>query len=646
MQDEDEDDSIDPKGKVHRCTIPSDRYLSPDQHSYLPLSSYQCGVLYLKVMGFKKADKCPLRIEEAGKKLKTQRGLYYCPPSTVGTCSFHCCLDIQEHPIKIQNTGSTGGRHDEIMEYSMLWYPALTVQNLLPISLEAELYAPLNESHRIHYHDLSAAEGECIPVYDFDLSRTLKLKGSINGFDSHVPLDLKPNRKTGGSVSVGDRRTKFVSTKSGFMQGDHFLHLKYLELNVRETFVGKSGARKVTIFSPFWILNKTKKDILITDRKSSLRPHITMRARRDDEEWTPVLFPTNRSTAFFAVGSNYWSKAINLNSVGLKDAVYVLASVDGEIEEETEPVIPHGVTNPRDNNMFKSFTQMLSSPISFTGELPPLLGSSTLNLSDDEELAMSNPKGPRKMRMDFSVSIHLGPGEFDLVKVLKISPRYVLYNNSNQTLQIGQKGTRYAIRLTSKEQQDYYWSDSEASQQICVRPVAGTWRYSGGFRVDEVNDFGLRIRSSRRGSYMLLRVDVSLKGDSMVCAFSNDENAPPYRIENRHDRKRRFFTEMEFRCAAVDIKFMQKGSDRLKWDTLMPRSRTDYAWDYPLSSHKLKVVISGDEMNSTEENVKEYSLDNIKVGNAFLSFQNVVSGLSARSVKTTPCGSSGTWIET
>ena len=530
-RDETEGDAEgDAKAKVQREAIPSRGFLGSMKQSYLPISASSRVMLYLKVAGYRKAEKHVIRIEGSGKKLMTQQGLYTCPAYKNNTLPFNCCLEVQETVVKMQDPTSHG-MQTEVFEYSLIFHPTLTIQNLLPIFIEGDLTLSPSDQNP---HSIHVEEGEAVPVHDFDLTKTVKWKAHFHGFETVMPLDLKPSPKAKHQVSTVDRRVRFHPTNRGFMLGNHFLHLKHLELTLRESYIGMSGARKVTVFCPCWILNKTEKEILIKDRKSNFVPHVTARPLTVEDDWSPVLFSTSRSTAYIAVSYKSWSKTIYLNSVGFKDSVFVLAPCEAEEEENGEIVFPHGVVT-REHG-FKSFTQFLSPGVPAEDRELPRTPSKEEVLSEDEDKLppVLKSRGPRFSRLDFSISVHLGPGDFDLVKVLRICPRYVLYNHSTERLQIGQKGTKSDILIDPGTHIDYYWHDSEAPQEICIRPANATWCYSGGFRLDEVNDFGLRIRNARYpGMYRIFQVDVSFRGDSMICAFSEDEENPPYRIDNR-----------------------------------------------------------------------------------------------------------------
>lgn len=56
--------------------------------------------MYVHVIGWETAKKDKIDLE--GSKLKDKQGLYTCPPSSPQQLPFHCCLEVKEEQIKVQ----------------------------------------------------------------------------------------------------------------------------------------------------------------------------------------------------------------------------------------------------------------------------------------------------------------------------------------------------------------------------------------------------------------------------------------------------------------------------------------------------------------------------------------------------------------
>lgn len=60
-------------------------------------------------------------------------------------------------------------------------------------------------------------------------------------------------------------------------------------------------------------------------------------------------------------------------------------------------------------------------------------------------------------------------------------PRFVLFNNSDEPLDYGQRGASVMWRLPPYERAPYHWDDAEARFdghfELCVKPSDGQWNW-------------------------------------------------------------------------------------------------------------------------------------------------------------------------
>ena len=62
-------------------------------------------------------------------------------------------------------------------------------------------------------------------------------------------------------------------------------------------------------------------------------------------------------------------------------------------------------------------------------------------------------------------------------------PRYVLFNNSDEPLQYGQRGGTLVWQLSPGVRSPFHWDVAEGKFELCVRPAVGKWNWSGAFQV-------------------------------------------------------------------------------------------------------------------------------------------------------------------
>ena len=78
-----------------------------------------------------------------------------------------------------------------------------------------------------------------------------------------------------------------------------------------------------------------------------------------------------------------------------------------------------------------------------------------------------------------------------VVQVITITSRYVLFNNSNEALQYGQRDTSLVWQLAPGVKAPFHWDDADGRFQLCVRPAQGKWNWSGAFEVGNRADTAL-----------------------------------------------------------------------------------------------------------------------------------------------------------
>jgi len=69
------------------------------------------------------------------------------------------------------------------------------------------------------------------------------------------------------------------------------------------------------------------------------------------------------------------------------------------------------------------------------------------------------------------------------LQVITLMPRYVLFNNSDEPLQYGQRGGTLVWQLSPGVRSPFHWDVAEGKFELCVRPAIGKWKWSGAFQV-------------------------------------------------------------------------------------------------------------------------------------------------------------------
>lgn len=69
------------------------------------------------------------------------------------------------------------------------------------------------------------------------------------------------------------------------------------------------------------------------------------------------------------------------------------------------------------------------------------------------------------------------------MQIITVTSRYMLFNNSSEPLQYGQRGTSLVWQLPPGARYPFHWDSADSPFQLCIRPAQGDWNWSGAFQV-------------------------------------------------------------------------------------------------------------------------------------------------------------------
>lgn len=100
------------------------------------------------------------------------------------------------------------------------------------------------------------------------------------------------------------------------IHGGHKCQSQQIKLNLYQIPFKESGAREMSVYAPYWILNNTSISLLISHSKNKSH-QVMVRPTNAQIDPIPAIFYSSKGFAYFAI-EDTWSKRVNLNSVGLK----------------------------------------------------------------------------------------------------------------------------------------------------------------------------------------------------------------------------------------------------------------------------------------------------------------------------------------
>ncbi|KAI9798111.1 MAG: hypothetical protein M1835_004200 [Candelina submexicana] len=410
----------------------------------------------------------------------------------------------------------------------------IELQNLLPYDFKYRIYDKNTKKDWTNF----LRKGGLSPVHVVELSHLLLM--SIDMQDTVFKQSEFSVINGGNADDFRREKTLVVKDKGGLG-----LNLKLHYFNIPDS----GGAFRVTVYSPYLILNKTGLDINIRSKTllSSAKSAAGQGFRTDSEEATqkakPYMFsyPTddNKNRAILKVGDSAWSKPQSLDAIG------------------------------------STFNAVL--PSSTTGK-----------------------------EIHVGVSVAEGEGKYKLTKVVTIAPRFVLKNKINEEMNVREPGSSDLISLKPGQLQPLQILRQGQEKQLCLCFTGVDNQWSSPFNISNVGSVHVKVTKvgPRRPQQKLIRVEILMEQCTIFLHLSIETKHWPFSMRNESD------TEFLFYQANpnVDEDEEDTGSG---WKPiryrLPPRSIMAYAWDYPAAKRK-ELIING---NGKERHVKLAEIGNL-----------------------------------
>ncbi|KAJ3110151.1 hypothetical protein HK100_003137 [Physocladia obscura] len=350
-------------------------------------------------------------------------------------------------------------------------YPFLTITLLPPFQLENLLpydfrYVVFDkDSHQEHRGMLK--KGSVEPIHTVNPIHSLLLSIELIG------VDFKPSEVAILSNADLSYRDETLTLKDSEDQE--------LQLRIKYNDNLDHGGRKVSIHSPYVLLNRTGLDIIYSARSliASPRPSAGQSSSKRREQTAPFMFSY----------SNY------------------------------EPL--------RNRAIIKTSDSEWSKPLSFEA-----VGSSS-----DLLIPLNN----RDQEIHLGLKINEGEGKYFLTKVVTVTPRFMIKNNMSEDLQCRQHPKHQPILIKSKASVPIHYFKANESRQLCLRMDGLMDEWSSPFNIDQVGRTFVKL--GRLGSIEedLIRVEVILENATLFVILSREEGRWPIRIDNNSDVDVRFF---------------------------------------------------------------------------------------------------------
>ena len=389
------------------------------------------------------------------------------------------------------------------------------VQNLLPYDFKYRIYDKNTKKDWTNF----LRRGGVSPVHVVELSHLLLLSVEIEDtvfkasdfaiINSHTQEDF--------------RREKDINLKDN--QGGQ-LRLKLHYTNIKDS----GGAFKVSIYSPYVILNKTGLEMNVQSKAG-------------------------------------WGGAASKSAANPRTQT-------GDQRHKALPYLySYPVDDQKNRSMLKMGESAWSKPQSFDA-----IGSTY-------EVVL--PAANNKTEFHAGVSVAEGEGKYNLTKVVTIAPRFILKNKIGEDLELREPGSSDIIKLKNNDLLPVYFMTQGLEKQLCLCFPGVNNQWSSPFNMSNVGM--THVKLAKHGQRQrLVRVEVILENATLFLHFSLETKHWPFSMRNESD------TEFLFFQANPNISEDGEEDRGSGWKPiryrLPPRSIMPYAWDYPASKNKELVL--------------------------------------------------------
>lgn len=394
----------------------------------------------------------------------------------------------------------------------------VTIENLLPYDFKYRIYDKNTKKDWSNF----LRKGGVSPVHVVELSHLLLL--SIDMQDTVFKASDFSIINPGRSDDFRKESKLVVKDEQGLP----------LNLSLHYFKIPKSGgAFKVTVYSPYVVLNKTGLDLSIK-AKSFLQNARAAAGQsalgiydEDQPKALPFMFSygsseDNRNRALLKFGDSEWSKPQSFDAIGSNSEV--------------------------------------------------ILNSATKN-----------------KEVHIGITVNSGDGKYKMTRVVTLSPRFVLENKLGEEIYVRESSSPGFLTLGQGALRPLHFMQKGSVKQLslCYAGVDSHW--TAPFNIADIGTTHIKIAKPGQRQ-RLIRAEILMEEATVFIQLSMETKNWPFSMRNESD------TEFTFYQANPTVE-EEEDEDRSGWKPiryrLPPRSIMPYAWDFPAAKFRELVIAAG-----------------------------------------------------
>jgi vacuolar protein sorting-associated protein 13A/C len=306
------------------------------------------------------------------------------------------------------------------------------------------------------------------------------------------------------------------------------------------------GAFRVTLYSPYVILNKTglelgirAKGFLQGAKSAAGQSPLPESYDPNQSKAVPLMFSfgndDHRNRALLSIGDSEWSKPQSFDAIG-------------------------------------STTEMV---------LRSATGNSEIHVG---------------------LTVNSGEGKYNMAKVVTLAPRFVLDNKLGEEINIRESSSSSVMTLEANSHRPLHFLQLTSVKQLCLCYSGMNDQWTSPFNISDIGTTHIKIAKAGQRQ-RLIRAEILMEDATIFIHLSMEKKNWPYAMRNESD------TEFTFYQANPNVD-EDGVEDRSGWRPvryrLPPRSIMPYAWDFPAAKLR-EIVISA---HGKERHVKLAEIGN------------------------------------
>lgn len=393
----------------------------------------------------------------------------------------------------------------------------VTLENLLPYDFKYRIYDKATKKDWSNF----LRKGGVSPVHVVELSHLLLL--SVDMQDTVFKASDFSIINSGNNEDYRKEGRLVVKDEQGLPL---HLHLQYFKIP------DSGGAFKITVYSPYVILNKTGLDLRVRAKtflqqaKAAAGQHPLMDTSNEERpKALPFMFSygndDHRNRALLKVDESEWSKPQSFDALGSASEV--------------------------------------------------VLNSTSKNTE-----------------IHVGITVKSGDGKYKLTKVVTLAPRFVLENKLGEDILIRESTSSGFLTLKAGALQPLHFMQKSTVKQLCLCHPGVNNHWTSPFNIADVGTSHIKIaRAGQR--QRLVRAEILMEDSTIFIHLSMETKNWPYSMRNESD------SEFTFWQANPNID-EDGVEDRSGWKPvryrLPPRSIMPYAWDFPAAKFREVIICS------------------------------------------------------